>query len=161
MLMHKILQNHLICAFVAKLKIGAIYALYPESFCDKNLAIRKVFAFCDSAPKIHQSLIKRCSIGGKCFFCCNIMFPLKISPLSNCQHKFCVTRNHIVGYNLRQPWISWSYCSFSAFLSELMLYFIIEYFQSARTLFKNCTWLYKMTKKVVKKLSLSLSLVKA
>ena len=44
-LMHKILQNHLLCAFVANLKIGA---LYPESFCDKNLAIRKVFAFCDS-----------------------------------------------------------------------------------------------------------------
>ena len=42
MLMQKILQNHLLCAFVAKLKIGAIYALYPESFCDKNLA------FCDS-----------------------------------------------------------------------------------------------------------------
>ena len=48
MLMHKILQNHLLCAFVANLKIGAIYALYPESFCDKNLAIRKVFAFSDS-----------------------------------------------------------------------------------------------------------------
>ena len=47
--MHKILQNHLLCAFVANLKIGAIYALYLESFCDKNLAIRKVFAFCDSA----------------------------------------------------------------------------------------------------------------
>ena len=45
----KILQNHLLCAFVANLKIGAIYALYLESFCDKNLAIRKVFAFCDSA----------------------------------------------------------------------------------------------------------------
>ena len=45
----KILQNHLQCAFVADLKIDAIYALYPESFCDKNLAIRKVFAFCDSA----------------------------------------------------------------------------------------------------------------
>ena len=48
MLMHKILQNHLLCAFVANLKIGTIYALYPEGFCDKNLAIRKVFAFCDS-----------------------------------------------------------------------------------------------------------------
>ena len=34
--------------------------------------------------------------------------------------------------------VSWSYCSFSAFLSELMLYFIIEYFRSARILFKNC-----------------------
>ena len=41
MFMHKILQNHLLCAFVANLKIDAIYALYPESFCDKNLAIRK------------------------------------------------------------------------------------------------------------------------
>ena len=48
MLMHKILQNHLLCAFVANLKIDAIYALYPESFCDKHLAIRKDFAFCDS-----------------------------------------------------------------------------------------------------------------
>ena len=46
--MHKILQNHLLRAFVANLKIDAIYALYPESFCNKNLAIRKVFAFCDS-----------------------------------------------------------------------------------------------------------------
>ena len=45
-LMHKILQNHLLCAFVANLKIDA---LYPESFCGKNLAIPKVFAFCDSA----------------------------------------------------------------------------------------------------------------
>ena len=44
MLMHKILQTHLLRAFVANLKIGAIYALYPESFCDKNLATRKVFA---------------------------------------------------------------------------------------------------------------------
>ena len=48
MLMHKILQNRLLCAFVANLKIDAIYALYLESFCDKNLASRKVFAFCDS-----------------------------------------------------------------------------------------------------------------
>ena len=55
MLMHKILQNHLLCAFVANLKIGAIYALYPESFCDKNLAIRKVFAFCDSEPNVINS----------------------------------------------------------------------------------------------------------
>ena len=47
MLMHTILQNQLLCAFVANLKIDAIYALYPESFCDKNLAIRKVIAFCD------------------------------------------------------------------------------------------------------------------
>ena len=47
--MHKILQNHLLCAFVANLKIDAIYALYLESFCGKNLAIRKVFAISDSA----------------------------------------------------------------------------------------------------------------
>ena len=35
--------------FYANLKIDAIYAFYPESFCDKNLAIRKVFNFSDSA----------------------------------------------------------------------------------------------------------------
>ena len=48
MLMHKILQNHLLCTFAVNLKIDAIYALYPESFCDKNLAFWKDFAFCDS-----------------------------------------------------------------------------------------------------------------
>ena len=48
MLMHKILQIHLLRAFVAYLKIDTIYVLYPESFCNKNLAIRKVFAFSDS-----------------------------------------------------------------------------------------------------------------
>ena len=52
--MHKILQNHLLCAFVADLKVDAIYALYPESFCAKNLAIRKVFAFCDSEKQDEQ-----------------------------------------------------------------------------------------------------------
>ena len=55
--MHKILQNHLLCAFVANLKIDAIYALYPESFCDKNLAIRKVFTFCDSGKPVSFSII--------------------------------------------------------------------------------------------------------
>ena len=46
--MHKILQTHLLRAFVANLKIYAIYTLYPENFCDKNLAVRKVFPFSDS-----------------------------------------------------------------------------------------------------------------
>ena len=46
--LHKILQTHLLRAFVANLKIYAIYALYPESFCNKNPAIWKVFAFSDS-----------------------------------------------------------------------------------------------------------------
>ena len=55
-LMLKILQAHLLRAFVAKLKIYAIYALYPESFCDKNLAIRKVFAFCDSDAHTLKSI---------------------------------------------------------------------------------------------------------
>ena len=54
MLMQKILQNHLLCAFVANLTIDAIYALYPESFCDKNLANRKVFAFSDYAQAATQ-----------------------------------------------------------------------------------------------------------
>ena len=55
-LMLKILQAHLLRAFVANLKIDAIYALYPESFCDKNLAVRKVFAFSDSAPEHKKPL---------------------------------------------------------------------------------------------------------
>ena len=63
----QIIQNHLLCAFVMNLKIDAIYALYPENFCDKNLAIRKVFAFCDSelstqppiATNPHGSIIQR------------------------------------------------------------------------------------------------------
>ena len=33
----------------------AIYALYPESFCGVNLAIRKVFAFSDSAAASSQA----------------------------------------------------------------------------------------------------------
>ena len=50
--MLKILQAHLLQVFVANLKIDAIYVLYPESFWDKNLAIRKVFAFSDSAKLV-------------------------------------------------------------------------------------------------------------
>ena len=50
--MLKILQAHLLRAFVANLKIDAIYAFYPERFCDKNLAIRKVFAFSDSGKRM-------------------------------------------------------------------------------------------------------------
>ena len=50
MFMHKILQSDLLRAFVTNLKIETIYALYPESFCEKNLAFRKVFAFSDSGP---------------------------------------------------------------------------------------------------------------
>ena len=46
--MHKILQTHLLRTFVANSKNDAVYALYPESFCDKNLAILKVFVFSDS-----------------------------------------------------------------------------------------------------------------
>ena len=42
------LQTHFLRVFVANLKIDAIYAVYLESFCDKNLAIRKVFVFSDS-----------------------------------------------------------------------------------------------------------------
>ena len=52
MLLHEILQTHLLRALVANLKIDAIYALYPENFCDKNLAVRKVFAFSDSAINV-------------------------------------------------------------------------------------------------------------
>ena len=51
-----------LCAFVANFKIDAIYALYPESFFDKNLAIRKVFAFCDSAPGLAKIFFFRHTI---------------------------------------------------------------------------------------------------
>ena len=47
--MLKILHAHLLRTFVANSKIDAIYALYPESLSDKYLAVRKVFAFSDSA----------------------------------------------------------------------------------------------------------------
>ena len=46
------LQTHFLRVFVANLKNDAIYGFYPESFCDKNLAIRKVFAFSDSDVRI-------------------------------------------------------------------------------------------------------------
>ena len=44
-LMLKILQAHLLRAFVENLKIDAIYVRYLESVCDTNLAVRKVFVF--------------------------------------------------------------------------------------------------------------------
>ena len=47
------MQTHFLRVFVANLKNDAIYAFYPESFCDNNLAIRKVFAFSDSACTVH------------------------------------------------------------------------------------------------------------
>ena len=52
--MLKILQAHLLRAFVANSIIDGIDALYPESFCNKNLAVRIVFAFSDSALAFSQ-----------------------------------------------------------------------------------------------------------
>ena len=63
----KILQSLLSCAFVADLKIDAIYALYPESFCDTNLAIRKVFAFCDSDDMYLATCPARRQVGRRKF----------------------------------------------------------------------------------------------
>ena len=40
-----------ICHEIVKV---AIYALYPESFCGVNLAIRKVLAFSDSGVNIEK-----------------------------------------------------------------------------------------------------------
>ena len=54
--MLKILQAHLLHAFVANLKIDV---LYPESFCDKNLAVRKFFAFSDSGDGIDCETARR------------------------------------------------------------------------------------------------------
>ena len=55
--MIKISQAHLLQAFVMNLQIDAIYALYPESLCNKNFAVRKVFAFSDSVDAIFYRLI--------------------------------------------------------------------------------------------------------
>ena len=60
LLMLKILQAHLLRTFVANLKIYTIYALCPEIFCNKNLAIRKVFAFSDSD---HQAMEHKKEVG--------------------------------------------------------------------------------------------------
>ena len=55
--MHKILQNHLLRPFVANLKTNAIYARYPGSFCDTNLAIQKVFVFSDSGESMNGDVL--------------------------------------------------------------------------------------------------------
>ena len=68
--MHEILQTHLLRALVANLKIGVIYALYPESFCDPNLAIRKVFAFSDSGHASWQRALFH-------FVCLQLFRPLQ------------------------------------------------------------------------------------
>ena len=62
--MHKILQTHLLRAFVANLKIYAIYAHHPEIFGDINLAVQKVFAFSDYASNAVSNL-------GPCPYCPN------------------------------------------------------------------------------------------
>jgi len=51
------LQPHFLRVFVANLKNDAIYGFNPESFCDKNLAIRKVFAFSDSEETLYSGLL--------------------------------------------------------------------------------------------------------
>ena len=81
-LMLKILHAHLLRTFVANSKIDAIYALYPESFCDKNLAVRKVFAFSDSA-QLYVSLVWD-------LFCC-IVPVIKILLLL-CSGSKCIIR---------------------------------------------------------------------
>ena len=46
------MQTHFLRVFVANLKIDVIYTFYLESFYDKSLAIRKVFAFSDSVTLV-------------------------------------------------------------------------------------------------------------
>jgi len=41
----------------------AIYALYPESFCRKNLAVQKIFAFSDSGIDLVVDLIDQMNMG--------------------------------------------------------------------------------------------------
>ena len=52
-LMLQILQAHLFRAFVVNLKLVAIFALCPESFCDKNLA-----ALAERTVAILTSIVK-------------------------------------------------------------------------------------------------------
>ena len=87
-LMLKILHAHLLRTFVANSKIDAIYVLYPESFCDKNLAVRKVFAFSDSVLMLH----------------CRILL------LNQCAQWFI---SHWIGdgYLIRTFWIGYGYLS--------------------------------------------------
>ena len=49
----QILQAHLLRAFVLNLKLVAIFALCPESFCDKNLA-----ALAERTVAIVTSIVK-------------------------------------------------------------------------------------------------------
>ena len=62
------LQIHFLRVFVANLKNDAIYAFYLESFCDSNLAIRKVFAFSDSGNRAPATT---CSVSLSIFYNCN------------------------------------------------------------------------------------------
>ena len=53
-------------------EIDTIYVLYPESFCDKNLAIRKVFAFSDSDYAATELTPRSTShFDSVCIFCTN------------------------------------------------------------------------------------------
>ena len=65
----------------------AIYALYPERFCGRNLAIRKVFAFSDSGLDIgffEQILRNERFMKKKSFFCIfSLPPPKKIQVAAN------------------------------------------------------------------------------
>ena len=84
-------KKNLLYAFVSNLKIVAIYALYPESFCDKNLAVRKVFAFSDSAehmclPKTICYLFRCCEetsvIQSQVLWGFTLQSPSKLAPIT-------------------------------------------------------------------------------
>ena len=51
------MQTRFLRIFVANLKIDAFYAFYPESFCDKNHAVRKVFVFSDSVDDVVDNAV--------------------------------------------------------------------------------------------------------
>ena len=57
----------------------AIYALYPESFCGVNLAIRKVFAFSDSACNTQRKMEE--SLAGFGDFVHHLLFTFVSGPL--------------------------------------------------------------------------------
>ena len=73
------MQTHFLRVFVANLKNDAIYGFYPESFCDINLAIQKVFAFSDSGlPAPSPSGARAAKQGGS--LADQLMGPANLKP---------------------------------------------------------------------------------
>ena len=100
---------HFLRSFVANLKIDVIYAFYPESFCDKNLAIWKVFVFSDSGKaqslKMFITMTKR--IIPKSQKISNLSFS---HFLSDCKHTHLKIQNLKMFFSIFSYWLKESLC---------------------------------------------------